>query len=491
MAAAKNVIDILKRNSFFEGLAEADLNRLASKLVLRTYPPETILCAEGSKCDSMYIIEEGEIGILKSRAGGAALEITVLKTGEIAGEMSLFGEMIRSATLKTKTQVKAWVLEYNSFNELLEASATLARALLAKLAKYLRRETSVVAKLLSQDVDRRLKIAFFDSKPYMKEAFTGNNKYDFSFLYYESRLTRETVSLAAGSNAVCVFVNDLVDAEVVDELASMGIKKIALRCAGFNNVDLGECEKLGVSVTRVPAYSPYAVAEHAVALMMALNRRIHKATVRVREGNFSLSGLVGFDVHGKTAGIIGAGKIGKCLLSILKGFGCRLLVFDPLAEKTMEAEFGCKLAGLDELLAESEIISLHAPLIPSTKHVINAESIAKMKRGVMLLNTSRGGLIDSKALLDGLKSGKIGYAGLDVYEEESAYFFEDVSDEIMSDDVLARLLTFNNVIITSHQAFLTKEALANIAETTIENLHEFQLGKRGKELSNFIGTTAQ
>jgi D-lactate dehydrogenase len=261
---------------------------------------------------------------------------------------------------------------------------------------------------------------------------------------------------------------------------------IALRCAGFNNVDLAACERHGLSVTRVPAYSPYAVAEHAVALMMTLNRRLHRANNRVREGNFSLSGLVGFDMHAKTAGVIGTGKIGKCLIHILAGFGCRILAHDMYPDAQLVERSGVRYVPLDELLAESDVISLHAPLTRETRHMIGAEAIAKMKRGVMLINTSRGALIDTPALLEGLKSGQIGNAGLDVYEEESEYFFEDLSDRVITDDVLARLMTFNNVIVTSHQAFLTQEALNNIADITLENIREYELGKRGSALTNRV-----
>jgi D-lactate dehydrogenase len=266
----------------------------------------------------------------------------------------------------------------------------------------------------------------------------------------------------------------------------MGIGLIALRCAGFNNVDLAACGRFGVSVARVPAYSPYAVAEHAIALMMSLNRCVHRASNRIREGNFSLRGLVGFDMHGRTAGIVGAGKIGECVLSILAGFGCRLLVHSRTPKPALAERYGAEFVDLSRLLAESDIISLHAPLTPETHHMIDASAIAGMKRGVMLINTSRGGLVDTRALLNGLKSGHIGYAGLDVYEEESAYFFEDLSDEVMADDALARLTTFNNVIVTSHQAFLTGDALANIAETTLGNIEQYRAGARGGQLPNAV-----
>ena len=430
----------------------------------------------------MFIIESGEVSVLKTSENGSLVEITVLKENEIAGEMGLLGKMIRSASLRAKTEIVTWVLDYTVFNELLDKNAFIAKGILASISRHLQRETCLVAKMLGQDMDNRFKIAFFDSKPYMEKVFSKCNIYNYSFSFFQTKLNSKTVSLAAGFNAVCVFVNDKLDENVIAELKSIGISLIVLRCAGFNNVDLAACKKHNVTVARVPAYSPYAVAEHAVALMMTLNRRMHRANNRVREGNFSLNGFVGFDMHGKTAGIIGAGKIGRCALSILSGFGCRLLAYDPFPNPDVEKEIKVTFTDLDTIFAESDIISLHLPLTPENKYIIGSEAINKMKTGVMLINTSRGGLMDTRALLSGLKSGKIGYAGLDVYEEESAYFFEDVSDRVISDDILARLLTFNNVLVTSHQAFLTDEALNNIAKVTIENIRQFENGKKGAEL---------
>jgi D-lactate dehydrogenase len=261
---------------------------------------------------------------------------------------------------------------------------------------------------------------------------------------------------------------------------------IALRAAGYNNVDLQACQAHDISVTRVPAYSPHAVAEHTVALMLALNRKIHRAYSRVRDGNFSLSGLLGFDMHGKTVGVVGVGKIGRCVVDILLGFGCKVLGYDKYQDEELAARAGFRYVEMDALLSQSDIITLHAPLLPSTYHLINADTLKMMKRGVMLINTSRGGLIDSPALVEGLKDGRIGSAGLDVYEEESEYFFEDRSDRVIRDDVLARLTSFNNVMITSHQGFFTEEALDNIATTTLANVAEYAEGKRRGELTNAV-----
>jgi D-lactate dehydrogenase len=475
--------DLLKKIGFLGNVNEELLLLLQQRMHRQVFAAHDIICREGEPGDRLFIIESGEVTVLKQGEAGRAVEVTVLHAGEMAGIMSLFGTATRSATLQARKETAVWVLDHDTFEALLGQHPDLAKAVLAYLSRHLRRETSVVAKLLSRDLDSRLKVAVFDSKPYIEKIFQQRNRYNYSLEFFHSQLSQETVSLTAGFRVVCVFVNDRLDAPVIEELSDLGVEMIALRCAGFNNVDLAACERCGISVSRVPAYSPYAVAEHAVALMMVLNRRIHRANNRVREGNFSLSGLVGFDMHGKTAGIIGTGKIGKCVLQILSGFGCRLLAYDVYQDAQLVERLGVRYVSLDELFAAADLISLHAPLTPESHHLINTAAIAKMKRCVMLINTSRGALVDTRALLDGLKTGQIGYAGLDVYEEESDYFFEDLSDQVITDDVLARLLTFNNVIVTSHQAFLTQEALENIADITLENIREFEQGKRGKALT--------
>ena len=321
-----------------------------------------------------------------------------------------------------------------------------------------------------------MKIAIFSAKNYDREFLSAANAARHEIHFFEPRLNEETVRLAAGFGAVCVFVNDRVNARVIETLASLGVRLLALRCAGYNNVDLAEANKRGITIVRVPGYSPYAVAEHAVGLMLALNRKLYRAYNRVREGNFSLEGLLGFDMHSKTAGIIGTGKIGTVVAEILNGFGCRIFAFDPVPNEQCRS-CGGHYIPLDDLLAQSDIITLHCPLTPENKHVINAAAIQKMKTGVMLINTSRGALLDTRAVIRALKSGKIGSLGLDVYEEEEEIFFEDRSGLIIPDDVFARLLTFPNVIITGHQAFFTREALASIAETTIHNVTKFEQGQ--------------
>jgi len=318
-----------------------------------------------------------------------------------------------------------------------------------------------------------LHVAFFDTKPYDREYFDAANLPSRDRLvlrYLEHRLGETTVATAQGTEAVCCFVNDRLDRAVLTQLKSEGIRLVALRCAGFNNVDLAAAKELGLAVIRVPAYSPHAVAEHALALLLTLNRQIHRAHNRVRELNFSLNGLVGFDLHGRTAGIAGTGRIGRITAEILLGFGMKILAFDVQPDPAWAAEKGVTYVPLDRLFAESDVISLHTPLTPQTHHMINAATLARMKRGVYLINTSRGKLIDTSALIDALKSRQVGGVGLDVYEEEEGVFFEDLSGEVLQDDDIARLLTFPNVLITSHQAFLTREALTEIARVTTENL---------------------
>ena len=321
-----------------------------------------------------------------------------------------------------------------------------------------------------------MKVAIFSARNYDREFLSAANAARHEIRFFEPHLNEETVGLAAGFGAVCVFVNDLVNAAVIARLASLGIRLIALRCAGYNNVDLAAAKKHGITVVRVPGYSPYAVAEHTIGLMLALNRKLHRAYNRVREGNLALDGLLGFDMHGKTAGIIGTGKIGTVAAQILTGFGCPMLAFDPVPNDACRS-LGVRYVKLDDLLAQSDIITLHCPLTPQNKHMIDAAAIEKMKTGVMLINTSRGALLDTIAVIRALKSGKIGSLGLDVYEEEEQIFFEDRSGLIIPDDVFARLLTFPNVIVTGHQAFFTREALLNIAATTIENITRFEQGQ--------------
>jgi D-lactate dehydrogenase len=392
----------------------------------------------------------------------------------------------RSATLRALSHSVVHLIDAGHFRNVMAGSSDLARALVVYLGDKVRRKTAQLATLLARaGDDPRPSVAVFDAKPYDREHLQRAAD-DLGWHFLEARLGPQTASLAAGHRVVCAFVNDDLSAPVVERLAAGGVELIALRCAGFNNVDLDAAARLGLSVTRVPAYSPHAVAEHAMALILALNRKLHRAYQRVREGNFALAGLEGFDLHGRTAGVIGVGKIGRCLVEILAGFGMTVLGYDAHPAPDLAGTRTPTFVGLDELLTRSDIISLHAPLIPETHHLIDRTRLARTKRGVMLINTSRGALVDTAALIEGLKSGHIGSAGLDVYEEESEYFFEDRSARVITDDVLARLLTFPNVLVTSHQAFLTVDALGNIAETTVANIRQFLAGRRGADLEHVV-----
>jgi len=326
----------------------------------------------------------------------------------------------------------------------------------------------------------KIKIAFFDAKPYDIESFNENNRqYDFNIKYFKFHLTSDNVILAQGYDVVVIFVNDTVTADMIIKLKEYGVKLIALRSAGFNNIDLKAALDI-VKVVRVPSYSPHAIAEHTVALMLTLNRKVHRAYFRTRDTNFSLHGLLGFDMYGKTAGVIGTGRIGRVLAQILRGFGMEVLLNDKHPDEQFAEQTGCRYVSLDDLFSNSNIISLNCPLTKETEYMINTSTIKRMKRGVMVINTGRGRLIKTTDLMEGLKSGQIGSAGLEVYEEESEFFFEDMSDRVLADDILARLLSFNNVIITSHQGFFTREAIQDIAKTTLENIDDYFAGREMK-----------
>jgi D-lactate dehydrogenase len=324
-----------------------------------------------------------------------------------------------------------------------------------------------------------MNICLFDTHSFEKDAFTAANKNTgHSLTFFDTRLNSETAKLAAGFKGVCSFVNDKVDGATLETLKEGGTKLLLLRSAGYNHVDLVAAKNHGITVMRVPEYSPYAVAEHAVALILSMNRKIHRAYNRVRESNFALDGFVGFDLHGKTVGVIGTGRIGRAFANIMSGFGCTILAYDKLVDHSLKQQIDIQYVSLEDLFSSSDILSLHIPLTPETKHIINDKAFSLMKKGAMLINTSRGGLIDTTALIRALKGRTLGYAGLDVYEEEEGVFFEDLSSVGLDDDILARLLTFPNVLITSHQGFLTREALSNIAETTLSNACSFERGER-------------
>ncbi|WP_318661416.1 2-hydroxyacid dehydrogenase [Treponema sp.] len=319
-----------------------------------------------------------------------------------------------------------------------------------------------------------MKIAFFDTHSYDKKSFAqANENFNYEIDFRDYKLNENTALTAKGFDVVCVFVNDIVNEAVIKTLKECGIKLIALRCAGFNNVDLKAADEAGIKVVRVPAYSPYAVAEHGAALLMSLTRHIPQAYLRTKTANFNIEGLTGRDLHGLTAGILGTGKIGQIMADILKGFGMNIIAYDPYPNEEWASKSGARYVTLKEIFCESDVLSLHCPLNEQTKHIVNHDSMKMMKHDAVIINTGRGALIDSKALVHALKHGQIGGIGMDVYEEESKYFFSDWSTDIMTDDVLARLLTFPNVIITAHQAFLTTNALKNLADTTLQNIRDF------------------
>ena len=318
-----------------------------------------------------------------------------------------------------------------------------------------------------------MRIAVYSTRPYDRQSLDqANGPGRHALVFLQARLDAATASAAAGAEAVCAFVNDRLDGRTLGALHAVVVRLVLLRSAGFNHVDLAQAQRLGMAVGRVPAYSPHAVAEHTAALVLTLNRKIHRAHARVREGNFQLEGLLGFDLHGSTVGVVGTGRIGACFARIMRGFGCEVLACDP-QPCTDLASRGVRYAGLPELLAASDILSLHCPLTPATRHLIDAAALARMKPGAMLVNTSRGAVVDTRAVIDALKRGQLGSLGLDVYEEEGDLFFRDLSDEVLQDDVFARLLTFPNVVVTGHQAFFTRQALAAIAETTLANADAF------------------
>ncbi|MGF1523294.1 MAG: 2-hydroxyacid dehydrogenase [Leptolyngbyaceae cyanobacterium] len=322
-----------------------------------------------------------------------------------------------------------------------------------------------------------MKTAFFNTKSYDRTFFTAANQaYGHELTFFEPRLTPATAALAANFPAVCVFINDDLSAPTLRTIAHTETRLVALRCAGFNHVDLKVAQELNIKVVHVPAYSPYAVAEHAVGLIMALNRKLYRAYNRVRDDNFALDGLLGFDLYGKTVGVVGTGKIGECFARIMNGFGCKLLAYD-VRENPACLELGVRYVEVPELLAQSDIVSLHCPLLPATRHMINADSLQHMKQGAMLINTSRGGLINTRAVIEAIKSGQVGYLGIDVYEDEANLFFEDLSDTVIQDETFQLLQSFPNVVITAHQAFFTQEALGNIATTTLSNMADIEQGR--------------
>jgi D-lactate dehydrogenase len=461
----------------FAAASQTTLDALVATAKLLSVTEGHAAFHEGDPAPFVFVVVRGALEVRKRAEDGAEVPMRTLHPRAVGGLTNLVGGAPRSATLVATSEAALLAIDKPAFVEAMRGDGALTDAVLRALGDKIRSKTAQVATLIERTRrDPRESVVFFDAKPYERDAFERLLPASLRIQYVSARLGPTTARLADGYPVVCAFVNDDLSKPVLEELAARGVRMIAMRCAGYNNVDLAAARALGLAVARVPAYSPYAVAEHTVALLLTLVRKTHKAYARVREGNFSISGLVGFDLHGKCAGVIGTGKIGAVFATILRGFGMRVLAFDQREDPALVAA-GVRYTSLDALLAECDVVSLHVPLNPSTYHLINRERLAQMRRGVVLLNTSRGGLVDAAALIDALKSEHVGAAGLDVYEEESEYFFQDRSDRVMTDDLLARLMTFPNVLITSHQAFLTAEALENIAEATLASVDEFLSGK--------------
>ncbi len=488
----------LRTVGLFADLPDPVLTRVASAAERMSVNAGDTLFREGDPADWLFAVERGHLQVRKTGSKGTDVTLRVMGSHEVGGLTSMTTSKRRSATLLALDAATVVRIDRARFLEMLSAHPALMTSVMAHLSAKVRGKTRELAMLLEdRATDPRMPVAFFDTKPYDRSMFEarvaarksadGRPLSDvLSLHFFDTRLGPSTARLAAGFPVVCAFVNDDLGAATIERLAAGGVRMLAMRCAGYNNVDVGAASVHQVSVARVPAYSPHAVAEHAVALILTLNRKTHRAYERVRDGNFSLKGLVGFDLHGRTAGIVGLGKIGRCLAEILAGFGMHVVAYDAFPDAAYAEKVGLRYVDLDTLCGVSDVISLHAPLGSTTHHMVNAERIARMKPGVMLINTSRGGLVDTAALIEGLKTGHVGAAGLDVYEEESEYFFEDRSDRVITDDVLARLMTFPNVLVTSHQGFLTEQALSNIADTTLSNVMEFVAGKRGPGLTHAV-----
>ncbi|KNC85979.1 hypothetical protein SARC_01855 [Sphaeroforma arctica JP610] len=473
--------------SVFSDCSEDAKNKIVDLLREDKFSEGDVVVQQGDQTGRLSIISTGKFSVTMSGSAGEEVQVDVLKTGDFIGLGSLFCGTPHSATVTASEPAVNYSLGDTDFKKLLQEDVSVSLAMLGYMQNIARRDRK--GRQMGSDAESgATRIALFDAKSYDRETFDKENeKYNFEITYFETRLGPDTAALAAGYDVVVVFVNDDVSDKTVRALSRNGVKMVANRCAGFDRVDLKVADAMGIPVVRVPAYSPYAVAEHAVALCQTLNRKLHKAYNRIREGDFSLGGLVGYDLHGRTCGVIGTGKIGQCLIDIMIGYGMKIAAYDIYINKTYEAKPEVTYMSLDEVLACSDVISIHSPLLPSTHHMINAETIAKMKKGVTIINCARGGLIDTDALLDGLKNGQVGGAGLDVYEGEQGYFFENWSGRVIQDDRLANLVSNTNVLITSHQAFLTIDALEAIARVTLSNVNEmFNEGKNGAELTNYV-----
>jgi D-lactate dehydrogenase len=465
-----------ERAELLSSVEAETIRRFAAATERRELADGEYLFREGDPAEFMFVVELGSLEVIKDRPDGEATRLRMMLPGESGGLTSMVREKTRSATLRASGPATVVSVPRDRFLEMLDELPDLRNGLIAVLSRKVREKTARLAAVGRAGDRGPTPVLVFDTKSYDRDALDEAAEGTLDLQYLETNLSPATAELARGFPVICAFVNDDIGATTLERLAAGGVRLVAMRCSGHNNVDLEAAKKHHIEVVRVPSYSPEAVAEHTVALILSLNRKIHRAYNRVRDGNFSLSGLVGFNLHGRTAGIVGLGAIGRALAVNLKGFGMEVLASDPALDHAAADTLGVQAVELDELLSRADVVSLHAPLFPATYHLLDRERLASMKPGAMLINTSRGGLVDTAALIDSLKSGHLGAAGLDVYEEEADYFFEDRSGVVIKDDVLARLMTFPNVIVTSHQAFLTREALAEIASTTVESIQAFIAG---------------
>ncbi|KAJ3119685.1 hypothetical protein HK098_005231 [Nowakowskiella sp. JEL0407] len=511
-------MELLQSMPKFKDLPPKSASLLASVMEEYNITKGTKIVKEGDPSQYAYFIASGEAEAFKNYGKSEETKLKIMRKGDIFGLSSMLDHSSHSSTVValSNPSTKTYRISIELFNKVINEdpgiSVTICKHLSHEYKDFMKKTSHDTAhsvkaapivpivaitevQTLKRDNNNVVTMAVFDHKPYERayfdreiKKFNEINAIKLECKFHEYKLNKDSANLAKGAKIVCMFVNDDGGTEVLKQLHEYGVKMIAMRCAGFNNCDLKTCQDLGISVARVPAYSPYAVAEHCVALLLALNRKIHLAYNRVKTGNFSLNNLVGFDIHGKTVGVIGTGKIGYCFIQIMLGFGCNVIGYDMYKNKELESTENFKyVEDLNELLTESHIISIHCPLMADNKYMINSETLKKVPKGAILINTSRGALIKTSDLIESLKEGHLGGAGLDVYEDETSYFFEDKSAEVIGDDVLARLLSFQNVVITSHQAFLTEEALTAISKVTVSNVQEFIVqNKSMKELNNSV-----
>jgi len=457
--------------------------QLSETVATVQYMAGDTIATEGTDQGILYIVQQGSCGLYKMNAESNEDEfVGKLSKGEMGGLDALLDNGIQVFTCKAEEDSEILKITHSEFMACVRESDELMQLMFDRMRLALQ-----TPRTRARTSGGLVKVAFFDAKGYDIQSFNFyNSNNELKFIYIEEKLSEDTVDLADGCKVVCLFVNDTCDRNVLEMLRKIGIEMVTMRCAGFDRVDLEAADELGITVARVPAYSPYAVAEHAAALLQMINRKLNVAWQRVKSGNFSLSGLVGFDLYGKKCGVLGTGKIGQCFINIALGFGMEVLMYDVYKCAFLEENPRCRYVEMDEVFSECDVVSIHLPLLPSTQHVVNERTLGLMKKHAILLNVSRGGLVSTEALINALKSEQIGGAGLDVYENESAYFFADWSNTNIADDVLTRLLSFRNCIVTSHQAFLTEEALQAISQTTIANVKAFSEGKVMKECSNSL-----